>query len=310
MNKIFVSSNKNPDLDGYACMIGYAEFLNQSGKNAEAILFGEVDDEANYVLNLAHVKPLGKYKGEIDSELAIVDTTNLDTLGKEIDEKLLVEIIDHRRVNDAYRYPWAKVQNELIGSCATLITEKFMQNDFTPTKDTSYLLYGAIVSNTINFKNRITTERDKKAAEFLRNKIELPPNFVEEMFKARTNISGENLRRYLYKDFVQTTLAGELFTVFQMEIVETDEVIVNRLDEIKEIITEVVAGKDLDFYFLNMIDTLKAYNYIIAINQTSIDLLGKVLNVRFENGVAKTDYTIMRKELMGMIKDYLDGTNG
>jgi len=307
MNKIFVTSNKNPDLDGYACAVAYAEFLNQTGKKAKAILLGEIEDETRFVLNLANIRPIEVYSGKIDSDLIIVDTTNLKTLGVNVDEKRLVGIIDHRRVNDADLYPWAKVQNELVGSCATLVTEKFIRSNLRPSKESAYLLYGAVVSNTINFKNKITTNRDIAAAAFLKKQINIPNNFAQQMFMARTNIDGENLSLYLHKDYVQLVLAEEKFTVFQMEIVGTDQVVASRLDEIKEIISDIVAGKDLDFYFLNMIDTIKAFNYIITIDEKSQDLLRKVLGLNFTNSVAKTDFIIMRKEIMAKIKDYLDG---
>lgn len=308
--KIFVASNKNPDLDGYACAIGYAEFINRTGKNGKAILLGEIDDETSFVLNLAVISPLEKYQGEIDSDLIIVDTANLKNLGKDVDEKLLVEIIDHRRVNDASLYPWAKVQNELVGSCATLIADKFMEADLKPLRETAYLLYGAIVSNTINFKNKITTKRDREAANFLKILIDIPDSFAEQMFRARTNIESENLSRYLHKDFVQLVLSGENFTIFQMEVVGTDKIIAERLEEIKEIMNEIIEGKDLDFYFLNMIDTLEAFNYIITTNKKSQILLENILGLKFDNDLIKTDYIIMRKELMAKIKDYLDKSNG
>jgi len=305
MTKIFVSSNKNPDLDGYACAVGYAEFLNKTGKNAQPILLGEIEDETKFVLKLAELKPLEIYEGLIDSDIVLVDSSHIQTIGREVDPKKLVEIIDHRRVNNSDLYPWAKVQNELVGSCATLITEKFINDNIVPSIESAYLLYGAIVSNTINFKNKITTDRDHKAANYLKTLINIPENFAEEMFKARTNIEGENLSRYLHKDFVQLELSGEKFTVFQMEIIRTNQVVKNRLEEIKNILQEIVKDKDLDFYFLNMIDTSEAFNYIICPDQNSRRLLEKVLELKFDNDVAKTGFIIMRKEIMSLIKDYL-----
>lgn len=302
--RIFITSNKNPDLDGYACAVGYAEFLNRTGKKAKAILLGEIEDETKFVLNLADIKSMEKYGGEIDSDLIIVDTTNLQSLGRDVDKKLLVEMIDHRRVNDASLYPWAKVQNELVGSCATLITEKFMQAKIKPSKETAYLLYGAIVSNTINFKNKITSDRDRAAASFLKKLIDIPEDFAEKMFRARTNISGGNLSNYLHKDFIEQNVCGKIMTIFQMEIVETDNLIKNRLDEIKDIIHDIIKDKKLDYYFLNIIDTLKAYNYILVVDEKTETLLKKILELNFVDKLVKTDHIIMRKEIIAKIKDH------
>lgn len=308
MPKILVTSNLNPDLDGYACSIGYAEYLNLKGKKAEPILLGELDDETNYVLNIANEKAISQYKDILkgDIRLILVDTTSLESLRTEANPQQIYEIIDHRRLNDAHLFPWAKKQIELVGSCATLIVEKFISENLPIKTGTAYLLYGAIVSNTINFKNRITTERDRKAAEYLLTKITITDDFPEKMFRARTNIEGDNLSRYLHKDFIEQSVQNKKLTVFQMEIVGTDNLIKTSLQEIKNIINSIIKDKKLDYCFLNIIDTIKAYNYILAINSKTEDFLKKVLALDFKNGLVKTDYIIMRKEIMAKIKEYLE----
>lgn len=95
-------------------------------------------------------------------------------------------------------------------------------------------------------------------------------------------------------------------TIFQMEIVGTDELIDQRLDEIKDIISDIIKDRKLDYCFLNIIDTLKAYNYILAIDQSTEALLKDVLRLEFKDGIVKTGYIIMRKEIMAKIKDYLE----
>lgn len=190
-NRIIVASNANPDLDGYACALGYAELLNKTGKDVQAILLGSIDDETKFVLDLIHQKPIEPTKQGIEnSNLIMVDNSNLDALRVSADPKKIIEIIDHRRVNDSSLYPWAKSQIELVGSCATLIVEKFQDEKTEPSHDSAYLLYGAIVSNTINFKNKITVTRDIEAADYLKTLIDIPDNFAEQMFRARTNIEG------------------------------------------------------------------------------------------------------------------------
>jgi len=308
MEKLLVTSNLNPDLDGYACSVGYAEYLKLSGKKADPVLLGEIDDETTYVLNLTSESAIPQFNGDLKGkgELILVDTTSAESLKTELDPKQVVEIVDHRRLNDAYLMPWAKKQIELVGSCATLIVEKFITDKLPIKKETAHLLYGAIVSNTINFKNQITTVRDKNAAKHLLKEIEIAEDFAEKMFRARTNIKGDNLSRYLHKDYVELQICGRKLTVFQMEIVETDQLIKERLSEIISIAKFIIKDKELDYCFINIIDTLKAYNYIITLDETTENMLGKILNLKFQNNFAKTDIIIMRKEIMPKIKEYLD----
>lgn len=307
MGKIIITSNLNPDLDGYACSIGYAEYLNKIAKNAEPILLGEIDDETKFVLEFGKIKALEKKEKDISkNKLVIVDTSNLDSLKLNIDPHKLIEIIDHRRVNDSSLYPWAKTQIEMVGSCATLIAEKFISSNIEPSAETKLLLYGAIVSNTINFKNKITTDRDINASNYYKETLNLPEDFAEQMFRARTNIKGDNLNRYLNKDYIEQTLCGKKLTGFQMEIVGAKDLVDNRVNDICQIVTKVIQGKALDYCFLNIIDTIEAYNYIFAFNQQTEILFTKILGLKFTNGFTKTECIIMRKEIMAKIKDFLE----
>jgi manganese-dependent inorganic pyrophosphatase len=307
MSKIIITSNKNPDLDGYACSVGYAEYLNKTGKDSEPILLNEIDDETKFVLDFGKIRALEKNKKDISkNKIVIVDTSNLNSLKLEIAPNNLIEIIDHRRINDSYLYPWVKTQIEMVGSCATLIAEKFINDKIEPSRESRLLLYSAVISNTINFKNKITTDRDIKAAQYLSKEIDLPKNSAEQMFRARTNIEGENLNHYLNKDYIEQTVCNKSLTVFQMEIVETSSLVRDRLKEIITIIKNIIKNKKLDYCFLNIIDTLEAYNYIVVVDAKSEDFLRKVLNLNFENGLAKTDFIIMRKEIMVKIKEYLE----
>ena len=304
--KIIVASNANPDLDGYACAVGYAELLNKIGQPSEPLLTGSIDDETKFVLDIIGLQPLQKNTKSIEeNKIILVDTSNFDSLKVSADPKNIIEIIDHRRVNDASLYPWAKSQIELVGSCATMIVEKFQQAQVEPSFTASYLLYGAIVSNTINFKNKITVERDIKAAAYLKNNLDIAPDFAEKMFRARTNITGVKLSDYLHKDFIEQTVCNKHLTAFQMEIVETDALIEKRLDEIKTIILDIIKDKKLDYCFLNIIDTLAAHNYILVFDHETEELLSKILNLSFNHQLVKTDYIIMRKEIMAKIKDHL-----
>jgi len=308
--RIVVTSNARADLDGYACSIGYAEFLSHLVNGVEAIRIDEPQNEVDFVLDYLGLKKIPDFRGSLSDyeSLIIVDTSNLDSLRLEFDPQILSEIIDHRMVNDSHLYPWAKVQIEQVGSCATLIAEKFMQNNIVPSKESAVLLFGAIASNTINFKNKITTDRDVESAKYLKSLVEIPEDFVERMFRDKSDLEGEKLAEYLHQDFFEQEIFGHKFTIFQMEIVDTKDLVGKRLEEIKKAIAEILKNISLEFSFLNIIDTLEGYNYILATDKNTEDLLSKVLNLKFEQGLAKTDYIIMRKEITYKIKEFLGKT--
>lgn len=51
MKPILVTAKINPDLDGVACALAYAELLNLEGKVAEGIIFGSPQSEVSYFID-------------------------------------------------------------------------------------------------------------------------------------------------------------------------------------------------------------------------------------------------------------------
>ncbi|HRN71056.1 MAG TPA: DHH family phosphoesterase, partial [Candidatus Woesebacteria bacterium] len=189
--KTLITAYENPDLDGTACAYAYAEFLNKNGGDVVAGIYGKIHREAQFVFDKFDIKPLAdadKLNNEIDS-IIIVDASDIRGLSDKINPAKVIEIIDHRKVNEADKFPNAKVQIELVGSAGTLIAEKFYESRTSISKESAVLLYSAIVSNTINFKANVTTERDHKMAEWLLSQFELPDNFVHEMFKFKSTFT-------------------------------------------------------------------------------------------------------------------------
>lgn len=62
-------------------------------------------------------------------------------------------------------FPQSRVQNELIGAAATLIVEKFRQQDLLPQPQQAQLPYGSIFENTLNFLAINAHQRDHQAVE-------------------------------------------------------------------------------------------------------------------------------------------------
>lgn len=303
--KIVVTSNINPDLDGYACALGYAEFLIKQGQNAQAILLGKPLAEVDFVLNYLGEKNTTVLKKTIQGDLIVlVDISGLDTVDKTVNPKKIVEIIDHRPVNESHLYPWAKVQIELVGACATLITERYQLGNINLPINIATYLYGAIASNTINFKSHLSTKRDIQAAKYLKKTANIPDDFVEKMFLAKSDFSGSKLERQIRDDYVEKNIAGKHFTIFQIETISAEHLIKERLPDILKFTEKILTNKKLDFYFINIIDIGQGYNFIISPDNNSRKLLENVLDIKFDGIVAKTNNVIMRKEITAGLKKY------
>lgn len=295
-NKILVTSYPSPDLDGAACAYAYAEFLNKTGKEAIAATFRTPHREAQFVMNKFNIE-LPSNAAEIFNAgirgIVIVDASDYHALAGVMQYEDITEVIDHRKVNEAEKFTNAKVQIELVGSAATLIAEKFYENNVGISTKSAVLLYSAIVSNTINFKNNVTTDRDKKMAQWLLTKLELPEGHIQDMFAHKSEFK-KPLKEIIIDDFA--TLPQFSFGAAQLEILNVDDFVENNLDELKQILKELQQEYSLEKIFLSCIDLEKALNIFVTVDTETEELLSEIFDVKFTNGVAKRTGILMRKE--------------
>ncbi|MCX6780380.1 MAG: hypothetical protein NT034_04380, partial [Candidatus Magasanikbacteria bacterium] len=186
---------------------------------------------------------------------------------------------------------------------ATLIAEKFFNTKIKISKDSAVLLYGAIVSNTMNFKGNVTTDRDIKMAQWLKEEVEITEDFVYEMFAYKSNLD-QPLKEVLMSDFKIFDLSGKKVSIAQLEILDTDGYVKNNLVEIRQVLKELKAEQHLDYIFLNFIDLAKGMNSFVAVDEKTVELLSKVLSVKFENDIAYSNSMLLRKQIYPLIKEF------
>lgn len=307
MKPILITGYVNPDLDAVAGTIAYCEFLNKVGKNAVVGILGEVHDEAKYILDKYNILYPKKIENSNDfDQVILVDASDLNGLeGKIIPEKV-IEIIDHRKINEAEKFPNAKVQIELVGSASTLVAEKFIKNDIDISKESATLLCGAIISNTVNFKNGVTTDRDKIAYEYLNKAAQLPENFWKELFEAKSNLSGDKLKERILGDLAWFNIGDKKISITQLEIIGSEKLLKERAREIVDILESIKREDKLDFIFLNLIELEKCKNFFVTNDINLQKIIGKILNVKFNGFIAERQNIIMRKQIVPLLKEELE----
>lgn len=305
--EILVTSNVNPDLDGFACVFAYAYFLNQTGIKAIASISGKHHEEADHVifeygLNL----DIKEENPQEYNQIVIVDASGLECLDKRTDPDHVVEIIDHRKVNFSEQFVNAKVQIELVGAAATLVAEKYKENSVAVPKDIATLMYGAIISNTLNFQAKVTTDRDRKIAVWLKKENNFPDDFAHKMFMSKSDLAGEKLIQILHEDFAG--FAGHNFGSYklgtaQIEMIGGKELAESRKNEIITELKKIMVDQNLNFVFLTIIDLEANQNIIVAPTKEIEKILSKVLNIEFIDQIAVRPGLIMRKEIVPLLKE-------
>lgn len=307
MKQILITGYVNPDLDAVAGTIAYSEFLNKIGRDSMVGLIGEPHDEAKYILdnyNILYPKIISN--ADDFDEVVLVDASDLIGIEGKIAPEKVTEIIDHRKVHEADKFPNAKVQIELVGSASTLVAEKFIQNNIEISKESAILLCGAIISNTLNFKGGVTTERDRVAFEYLNKIAQLPSNFSKELFKSKSDLSGDKLKERILGDLAWFNMNNKKVGIAQIEIVGVRKLVENRLDEIVDILDKLKREFNFDILFQNSIELEEGINFFIAKDAETQKILEKILGIKFNGFVAERNNLIMRKQIAPLLKEELE----
>jgi inorganic pyrophosphatase/exopolyphosphatase len=308
--KMLVTSYENPDLDGAACSMAYAEFLQKLGSDAVCGIFGNLHAETLFVFQTFQIEPPLHAEDIINGSYNIVLTDASDTTGisSQVNPKQVIEIIDHRKLNKASKFPHAKVQIELVGSAATLIAEKFHANNTEISKASAVLLYSAIISNTVNFLADVTTDRDRKMVEWLTNKFQLPQNYIHSMFAYKSTFN-DPLKEVLLHDAAFWEFSGLKLCILQLEIIDVDMFFEKRASEISAVIQQIKENRAQDLIFLTVVDVEKGMNTFFTIDNESEKIVEKALQVEFRDHIAKRDGVIMRKSIIPQVKEVIEARN-
>lgn len=307
MKPILITCYVNPDLDGVAGAVAYGEFLQKTGKNAVVGIIGKPHDEAKYILDrFGFTYPSIIENADNFDEVVLVDASDLNGLEGNIAAEKVIEIIDHRKVHEADKFPKAKVQIELVGAAATLVAEKFIQKKVDISKESATLVYGAIISNTLNFKGSVTTNRDKVVAEWLNKVAKLPENFWKDLFIAKSDLSGNKLTERIGGDFAWFVMGDKKVGIAQVEMIGAEKLVNERSGEIVQVLEKIKKEMGLDFIFQNTIELENTKNFFVAQDSETQKLLEKVLKVQFTGLVAERPDLIMRKQIIPLLKEELE----
>ncbi|MBI2018103.1 hypothetical protein HYS96_00170 [Candidatus Daviesbacteria bacterium] len=197
----------------------------------------------------------------------------------------------------------------MVGSCATLIAEKFFKEKIIITSSSAALLYSAIISNTVNFQANVTTDRDKKMYDWLVKQFDSPENYVHKMFVAKS-VFKKPLKEVFCDDFATFEFRSKQLGIAQLEIVNTDDFVNKNKEEIQKVLTKIKKEKNLDLIFLSLIDTEKIKNTFVVVDEPSKTLLTQTLGIKFENNISCRDGVLMRKSIIiPMAKRVIESRN-
>ena len=306
---IIVTTYDSPDIDGIACSIAYAALLTKQGKQAKAAYRGDVGLETEFVEQFTDAFPIGKHENgfEPETQFVLVDVSDPTAINPAIPLGQVVEVFDHRKLAYPEKFPNAQAHIELVGSCATLVTEQLQKANMQPDRTIAIYLYSAIMSNTTNFLGPDTTQRDRDAAVWLKPLASVPNDYVEQMFQAKSRITAENIYDQLLQDLKTVEVKGKRIGVAQLEIANQESMIQHIQDAFENALTRIAQEEKLDYLMYDGIDVIKGISVFYTTEQTSNDFFMRVLETPDlkPHTVYPTKEIMLRKRILPKLENAL-----
>jgi len=96
------------------------------------------------------------------------------------------------------------------------------------------------------------------------------------------------------KDNKIIDIKGKTFTMIQIELWDNTYFIETYINEIKKCLLEAKS----QYAFFTSPNISKGFNYIVSLDEQVRKMLEKVIDVKFEGDIGKTDKLYLRKEIM------------
>jgi manganese-dependent inorganic pyrophosphatase len=293
MTSILVTPRNNPDLDGAACAIAYAELLAATHHDASAWIPGHPDAEARFVLEHAgwSSAPPTSFEG---CRFVLVDASDAAGLPEAVKPALIMEVIDHRMHHRAPElFPQARIQIEPVGAAATLVAERFFSAGIEPSARAALVLQAAIQSHTHQLRGSATTERDRLAAAWLQAHSPLPQGFVEAQFRARASEILADIPSAILREDKQFKHPDGLYHFSQLELPGAGNLISECMEPLSRLGTRAV---------LNLVDVSVPASYLVVPDASFRAWISARANVTFEGAVCFIPGVLLRKQLVARIE--------
>jgi inorganic pyrophosphatase/exopolyphosphatase len=296
---IVTAGEKYNDIDALACAVAYSNLLNLKGLKSKVILTGPLNESVSKSVksfNFAYETSLNG--NPANYEYVLVDISDHTNVSNFVIVENVIEVFDHRWGFEQFWLdkPKAKTIIDKVGSCATLIWEKYKELNLQKKIDTTSanLLYTAIISNTLNMKAQITSERDLAAVKELKQHIDLPLNWDEIYFNEVTQAFLLNPVEAIHNDTKVGPINGVDFYIMQVELWNSQEFINTH----KELILDLLNNATCANSFLTSPSISEGINYIFSLNSEVKKLLTSRIGAVFDGNMGKTEKLWLRKEII------------
>ena len=264
----YICGHKNPDTDSIVSAIVMEDYFKKLGEKAKTVRAGKINKETEFVLKQNKIKIPALIRSLAKKQVFLVDHNELEQSCDGADKAEIIGVLDHHRLSGDIKTSFPiYFRAEPVGCVSTLIFKLFQEKNFTLDKKQAFLLLCAILSDTLKFNSPTTTGEDikiaKKLAEICKQNID---ELAEKMFKAKSDITGINLKDLILLDYKKFDERNVNFGIGVCETV-LPENILEKKQKILELLPNIKKQKKLDLMFFAVVDIIKKQTYLFVFGE-------------------------------------------
>ncbi|MBI9104337.1 MAG: putative manganese-dependent inorganic diphosphatase [Spirochaetales bacterium] len=189
--------------------------------------------------------------------LILVDHNEIDQSIPGAEQARITEILDHHRIDTTKTRDPIYIYARPLGSTCTIILLHFQISGIEPSPETSALLLGGLVSDTLNLRSPTTTREDIAAAEALEAISPLSREDIAALiFSHSSSLKNGAPREILLMDFKTYKERGYSVGIGQVEVTTLAEVDAVKEEYVK-VLNKIRIEKQLDWTMLLVTDVIK-----------------------------------------------------
>ncbi len=267
----FIFGHKSPDTDSTGSPLIWEWFLNHQGGDAKAVLLGEPNTEAAFMLDRwTLTKPEIIDNIRDGQPCIIVDTNNPAELPENINSADVQAIIDHHKLVGGLETAGPIDITIRPLACTATIMHDLMGVEAQHMPDSiKGAMLSCILSDTLEFRSPTTTAKDRKLAEELASDLGVDiSEYAAEMFAAKSDVSAFSEAELLRMDSKEYEVDGVKFRVSVLETT-SPKMVLDRKDALMAAMPGVAGEDKVNEVLLFVVDILNEEATMLIPNDLS-----------------------------------------
>ena len=268
-----------------------------------------VDDVANKIANSRYRSyPVLNDKGHVVGQVSryhlakyrkkqfvLVDHSTKNQCIDNIDSAEILEIIDHHHIgNIQTEYP-IDYRNKKCGCTCSIINMIYKEKGFTPNAQMSGILLSAIISDTLYFKSKTTTDFDIETAKQLAIQAGVDlDKYATELLNASADIKDADLKVILKRDLKEYEIGKYKIAVGQTNYKNVEDIQTIR-GEFRELLTYEQEKHEYDLIIMMFTD-VTANGTVFEFDGPLSYIMASVISTMFNDKSGYDKDIISRKQ--------------